>query len=332
MDTSDQNDHLSEARRVINIEIDALHELARCLDGSFNQAVETVKRIVDAGGKVVGVGVGKSGNIGRKITATLTSTGTPAVWLSTVDALHGDLGILRDGDAVLALSYSGETAELLNLLPHLRKFSITVIAITGGTASTLARHADIVLNSKVDREACPLELAPTSSSTAMLVLGDALAVALMKSHRFGRDDFARFHPGGTLGRHLLLTARDMMRPLERTVFVAHDTPVTTVVQQIVARKSGAAIVLAPDQTLCGIFTIGDFARAYCRDATQFEGATVDLFTTRSPVVVHCDQLTTEVLRVLAERRVDELIVVDSESRVPVGLIDCQDLSRLKLLA
>ena len=149
MDTLDQLDHLSEARRVISVEIDGLQELSRCLDDAFNQAVEAVKRIVDAGGKVVGVGVGKSGNIGKKITATLTSTGTPAVWLSTVDALHGDLGILRDGDAVLALSYSGETAELLNLLPHLRKFSITLVAITGETTSTLARHADVVLNSGV---------------------------------------------------------------------------------------------------------------------------------------------------------------------------------------
>jgi arabinose-5-phosphate isomerase len=323
--------NLDEALRVFEIEVAALQSLARRLDSTFVDAVRAIKQSVDAGGKVVGIGVGKSGSICHKITATLTSTGTPALSLNTMNALHGDLGILKDGDVVLALSYSGETPELLVLLAHLRRFSIKFVAMTGNTQSTLARHSDIVLDVRVEREACPLSLAPTSSCTAMLVLGDALALALMQAHGFSREDFARFHPGGELGRHLLMTARDMMRPVQQTVFVRRGTTVGEVLDAMIRCKAGAAIVTDDRDQLAGIFTHGDFARAFRSHAGDLTGVLVDSVIVRHPIHVYADQLSGEVLHVLKEHRIDELVVVDREKNIPVGIIDSQDLARMKLV-
>lgn len=323
--------NLDEALRVFEIEVAALQSLANRLDSTFVDAVTAIKQAVDAGGKVVGIGVGKSGSICHKITATLTSTGTPALSLNTMNALHGDLGILKDGDVVLALSYSGETAELLVLLAHLRRFSIKVIALTGNAQSTLARNSDIVLDVRVEREACPLSLAPTTSCTAMLVLGDALAMALMKAHGFGREDFARFHPGGELGRHLLMTAREMMRPVHQTVFVRCGTTVGEVLDAMIRCKAGAAIVVNARDQLAGIFTHGDFARAFRSHATDLTSMPVDSVIATHPIHVYDDQLSGEVLHVLKEHRIDELVVLDRAKNVPVGIIDSQDLARMKLV-
>lgn len=323
--------NLDEALRVFEIEVAALQSLARRLDSTFSNAVTVIKEAVDAGGKVVGIGVGKSGSICHKITATLTSTGTPALSLNTMNALHGDLGILKDGDVVLALSYSGETPELLVLLAHLRRFSIKFIAMTGNTQSTLAKHSDLVLDVRVEREACPLSLAPTSSCTAMLVLGDALALALMQAHGFSREDFARFHPGGELGRHLLMTAREMMRPVHQTVFVRCGTSVGEVLDAMNRCRAGAAIVLNAEGGLAGIFTHGDFARAFRSLEGNLTALPVDSVIVTHPIHVFADQLSGEVLRVLKEHLIDELIVVDREKNVPVGIIDSQDLARMKLV-
>ncbi|MCE9518416.1 MAG: KpsF/GutQ family sugar-phosphate isomerase [Verrucomicrobia bacterium] len=323
--------NLNEALRVFEIEVGALQSLARRLDSTFVDAVAVIKEAVDAGGKVVGLGVGKSGSICHKITATLTSTGTPAISLNTMNALHGDLGILKDGDVVLALSYSGETPELLVLLAHLRRFSIKFISMTGNKQSTLAKHSDIVLDVHVEREACPLSLAPTSSCTAMLVLGDALALALMQAHGFSREDFARFHPGGELGRHLLMTAREMMRPVHQTVFVRCGTTVGEVLDAMIRCKAGAAIVLNAQDSLAGIFTHGDFARAFRTHEGNLTGLPVDSVIITNPIHVFADQLSGEVLHVLKEHRIDELVVIDREKNVPVGIIDSQDLARMKLV-
>ncbi len=323
--------NIQEALRVFDIEVAALKSLARRLDATFVDAVSAIKQAVDAGGKVVGIGVGKSGSICHKITATLTSTGTPALSLNTMNALHGDLGILKDGDVVLALSYSGETPEVLILLAHLRRFSIKFIAMTGNMDSTLARHSDIVLDVRVEREACPLSLAPTSSCTAMLVLGDALALALMQAHGFSREDFARFHPGGELGRHLLMTAREMMRPVQQTVFVRCGTTVGEVLDAMIRCKAGAAIVVNTNDELAGIFTHGDFARAFRSNPADLTGLLVDSLIVRHPIHVYADQLSGEVLHVLKEHRIDELVVVDREKKIPVGIIDSQDLARMKLV-
>jgi arabinose-5-phosphate isomerase len=203
--------HQARARQVLAIEAAALRAVGRQLNQNFDHAVEWIIEALQQRCKVVVVGIGKSGNIGRKIAATLTSTGTTSVLLDAVDALHGDLGVISEGDVVLALSYSGETDELLTLLPALKRLAGKLIAMTGGLRSTLARHSDLVLNSRVPREACPFNLAPTASTTAMLALGDALAITIMEARGFKKPQYARYHPAGAIGRSLLLTVADVMR-------------------------------------------------------------------------------------------------------------------------
>ena len=192
--------HLAHARKVFDIEMLALKAVRRQLDGAFTAAVEILLKSLQQRGKIIVVGIGKSGNVGQKIAATLTSTGSPSVLLNSVDAMHGDLGLVNDGDVVLALSYSGASEELLNLIPALKRFSVKIISFTGALKSPLARYSDLVLNVKVPREACPFNLAPTSSTTAMLVLGDALAMAVLQARGFEEKDFAKHHPSGAIGR------------------------------------------------------------------------------------------------------------------------------------
>lgn len=322
-------DYLDKARRVIQLEIDELNALLSRVDGEFQSAVELLCGALAAGSKVIVVGIGKSHNIGHKIAATLNSTGTTTVVLNSQNALHGDLGVVRDGDIVLALSYSGETSELLDLLPALRRFDVKVIALTGVGDSTLARNCDVVLDTKVSKEACPLGLAPTSSSTVMLVLGDALAMVLLEARGFREDDFAKLHPGGSLGRALLTKVSDIMR---RGDDLAKTTPGDTVrsaLESMTKARSGAAIVANPDGTLAGIFTQGDFVRAVQENADILDRPVSD-FMTPSPISIESDKLAAEVLAVLGQNRIDDLVVVDTNGS-PVGLVDSQDLSRLKLV-
>ena len=211
MSSPSASEHLARARRVFDLELAEARRVGERLDESFAHAVETIREVVEKRGKVVVVGVGKSGHIGEKIAATLTSTGAPAVMLNALNALHGDLGIVCDGDAILILSNSGETDELVNVFPALARLDVRIIAITGKRDSFLAKNAHIHLDASVEREACPLELAPTASTTAMLVLGDALAMTLLEARGFTREDFAKFHPNGKLGRTLLLTVDQIMR-------------------------------------------------------------------------------------------------------------------------
>src|SRR5437588_6957117 len=203
--------HLAQGRKVFDIELAALKAVREQLDGAFTRAVDSLVATLKQRGKIVVAGVGKSGNIGQKIAATLTSTGSTSVVLNSVDALHGDLGIVNDGDIILALSYSGESEELLNLLPALKRFSIKIIALTGAPKSSVAQHSDLVLNVRVPKEACPFNLAPTASTTAMLVMGDALAMAALQARGFKQQDFAKFHPSGAIGRAMLVRVRDIMR-------------------------------------------------------------------------------------------------------------------------
>ncbi len=216
--------HLNQARKVFDIELAALKQVRAQLDASFDRAVETIAETIKRRGKIVVAGIGKSGNIGQKIAATLTSTGSVSVVLNSVDALHGDLGIVADGDVILALSYSGESEELLNLLPALKRFSVKIISLTGNLKSSLARHSDVALNVKVPKEACPFNLAPTSSTTAMLVMGDALAMAVLQARGFRRKDYARLHPGGAIGRAMLLKVGDIMRAGERNAVADEQSP------------------------------------------------------------------------------------------------------------
>jgi arabinose-5-phosphate isomerase len=284
---------------------------------------------VERRGKIVVLGVGKSGHIGGKIAATLTSTGAPAVVLDSLNALHGDLGVISDGDVILTLSYSGETEELIRVLPALARFDVKKIALTGNTASSLAKASDIVLDVSVSREACPHNLAPTSSTTVMLALGDALAMVLLEERGFSRDDFARFHPGGNLGRALLLKVRDIMRGGEDAAIVKATDAILDVLKVLTAKRAGAALVTDSDGRLAGIFTHGDFARRFPSDPAIGTRPVGEVMTV-NPVTIGADKLAAEVLLVLEQHRIDDLVVTDADGK-PLGAVDSQDLSRLKLI-
>ena len=322
-------EYVEKGRQVVDLEISELSRLRDRLGASFQRAVELLLEVLRGGGKIVVCGVGKSGNIGRKIAATLNSTGATSVVLNAQDALHGDLGVVVEGDAALLLSHSGETAEVLNLLPHLKGIGVKLVAVTGGTESTLASHCEVVLDASIEREACPLGLAPTSSSTVQLVLGDALAMVLLEARGFRPDDFARLHPGGSLGRSLLTRVSDIMRRDQQLALIQPDQTVRDALTAMTRTRSGAAIVVAADGSLAGIFTQGDFVRAF-QSGGLVADLTVERLMTRNPIVLRDDQLAVEVLNVLQEHRVDDLIVVDNSGR-PVGLVDTQDLTRLRLL-
>lgn len=320
-------EHIIRGKQVFTDEIEALQALRERLDSAFDQAVEAMRKAIESGHKIIIVGVGKSGLVGSKIAATLTSTGAPSVVLDTMNALHGDLGIVQDGDACIAMSYSGETAELLTLMPFLKRFDMAIISMTGKANSTLGQLSDVVLETAVEKEADPLNLAPTSSSTAMLVMGDALAVALLEARNFTREDFARSHPGGSLGRALLTRVSDIMRK-EFAKLPASSTVLECIVAMTVAR-AGACVLVNPDGSLAGVFTHGDFARAYQKD-TEVGSRPVEELMTRNPIFVEAEKHAVAAVKILRERRIDDLVVLDAERR-PVGLIDTQDLVRLKLI-
>src|SRR5256885_13639286 len=235
-------DYLEKAARVLEIEIFELQRLRQRLGKSFGNAIELLKATVDAHGKIVVLGVGKSGHIGSKIAATLTSTGSPAVVLDSLNALHGDLGMVADGDVVLALSASGETEELLRILPAIARFQVKIIALCGNPKSTLAQNAHLFLDVNVEQEACPLNLAPTSSTTAMLALGDALAMVLLEARGFRKEDFAKFHPGGVIGRSLLIRVHQIMRPREAMAVVSTNASIRDVLKTMTSVRAGAAVV------------------------------------------------------------------------------------------
>lgn len=321
---------LSRARQVIAIEAEEIERLGENLDEGFVKSVEMILEATGGNGKLVTAGIGKSRQVAAKIAATLTSTGTPALCLSTADALHGDLGIIKPGDIVLMLSYSGETDELVNILWAVRKLGNKIIGMTGNETSTLGRYSDAVLKVKVTQEACPLGLAPTSSSTCMMVLGDALAMVLMEHRGFSRDDFAKFHPSGTLGRRLLLHAADMTRSLDLTVIAHESDLVLDILGRTAQKKAGAAIVVDDANCLCGFFSHGDFVRALSSRNLDLESAKIGDLMTRNPICVPHDAACADVIAKFQQHRIDELIVVDG-NRSPVGLIDSQDLVRLKVL-
>jgi arabinose-5-phosphate isomerase len=247
-----------------------------------------------------------------------------------LDALHGDLGVLNDGDVVLALSYSGETEELVNLLPALKRFSVKIISLTGGMKSTLARHSDVVLNVKVPKEACPFNLAPTASTTAMLVMGDALAMAILQARGFRQQDFAKHHPSGTIGRALLLRAGDIMRSGSRNAVAIESLTVKQALLGMTRAKAGSVSVTNARGKLVGVFTDGDFRRHMAADDNILVQR-LSTVMTRNPISVRDDALAAEALKIFNERNIDDLIVINAR-REPVGLIDSQDLPKLKLVS
>ena len=321
--------HLAQAREVFAIEMAALRAVRARLDESFDRAVELLAAALRQRGKVVVVGIGKSGNIGHKIAATFTSTGSTSVVLNSVDALHGDLGIVADGDVVLVLSYSGESEELVTLLPALKRFSVKLIALTGAVKSTVARHSDVVLNVRVPREACPFNLAPTASTTATLVMGDALAMAVLQARGFTQKDFARYHPAGAIGRALLVKVGDIMRTGPRNAVAAQTLTVKQALLVMTRAKSGSVSVVDAKGRLAGVFTDGDFRRHMAADDDVLAQPLARVMT-RNPICIRVDALAAEALKIFNERNIDDLIVVNAQ-REPVGLVDSQDLPKLKLM-
>jgi arabinose-5-phosphate isomerase len=321
--------HLARARKVFDIEIAALKAVRRHLDAAFERAVDLIVQTLRQRGKIVVTGIGKSGNVGRKIAATLTSTGATSVVLDSVDALHGDLGIVSEGDIVLTLSYSGESDELVNLLPHLKRLPTRIIALTGAPHSTLARHSDVILNVKVPREACPFNLAPTASTTAMLAMGDALAMAVLEARGFKQSDFARHHPSGAIGRALLLTVRDIMRSGDRNPIARDNLTVREALLTMTRARSGSVTVVNGKGKLVGVFTDGDFRRRMA-DGDQLLDLRLEAVMTARPACIREDALAAEALKVFNERNIDDLIVVNKR-REPIGLVDLQDLPKLKLM-
>ena len=320
-----EHDFLEWAREAMQTEADAVREVARSLDGSFARAAQA---LLACRGRVVVMGMGKSGHIGGKIAATLASTGTPAFFVHPAEAAHGDLGMVCDGDAVLALSNSGESDEIIALLPALKRKNIVLLAVTSNPQSTLARHADIHITAAVSREACPLGLAPTSSTTAVLALGDALAVALLNARAFTRGDFALSHPAGSLGRRLLLTVADVMHSGNALPAVAEGTPLKTAVVAMSEKSLGMLAVVDKKGSLKGIFTDGDLRRLLeTRDSLA--GLTVDEIMKPNPVTIAPDKLAAEAAKLMQQKRIGGLLVTDNGRLV--GALNMHDLLRERVV-
>lgn len=317
------------ARQVFADESAAIVQMGERLGASFEQAVQL---LVNCSGRVVVTGVGKSGAIGRKMASTFASTGTPSLFLQASEGLHGDLGMVAPGDVLVALSYSGRTDDLLAILPVVKSMEVPVIALTGNTQSYLADHADAVLDVSVSKEACSLNLAPTSSTTATLAMGDALAICVMNQRKFSREDFARFHPGGTLGRGLTLRVGDLMRTGARLAILTEDTCVRDVMRAITEAVTGAAIILDNNGKLSGYLTDGDVRRllVHSQNADALLHQNVAEVMTRSPMAFSPNQLALDAMRSLQKRSVDDAPVVD-DNNVPVGLLDVQELLRAGLM-
>lgn len=317
---------LSLGREALLIEAEAVSSLAERLGDAFVAAVRLIGRAVsEERGRLILSGIGKSGHIARKIASTLTSTGAPAYFVHATEASHGDLGLIRREDVLLAISHSGESEELLHLLPEVRRRGGKVIAMTGKPMSSLAREADIHLNAAVAKEACPLNLAPTASSTAALALGDALAVALLKAQGFSETDFARSHPGGSLGRRLLTHVRDVMRPCSRCPLSRPDTQVTDAILTMSKGGLGMTVIVDDRQIVQGIFTDGDLRRAFADKLPLLdETLTIGSLMHRSPYTIVADALAVVAVEMMQTHRINQLLVVDQDG-VLLGALNMHDL-------
>lgn len=327
MDSSNQDEGiLSLAREVFATESAALDRLAESLGEDF---VRAVRGLLACRGRVVVTGIGKSGHIAKKIAATMASTGTPAFFVHAAEASHGDLGMITKDDVVIAISYSGETHEVLSIMPVIKREGTFLISMTGNPASSLARVADIHLNVHVEREACPLNLAPTASTTATLAMGDALAIACMGMKGFTKEDFARSHPGGSLGRRLLLRVENVMRSGDDVPAVAPDTPVLGAVKEISRKGIGMTAVVDADRKLIGIFTEGDLRRLIER-VGDIRPLVIRDVMTKSPKSIHPDALAAEAASLMDRGRCNQLPVVDAEGRL-VGALNVHDLMTAKVI-
>ncbi len=320
---------VKRAQEIMDLEIEGVRKVRDSLNRGFSEAVELIITATRAGGKVIVTGVGKNLHIGEKISATLASTGTTSVMLNPTQAMHGDLGIVSAGDVLLALSYSGESEEVLSLIPLTRRFGVKIVAMTGVLDSTLARLSDVVLPVTVDREACPFNMAPTASTTATLALGDALAMVLLEARGFKIEDYAKLHPGGAIGRALLLKVADIMRKADRLASVRAGSKVRDAILAMTRARTGSAGIVDEQGRLVGIFTDGDLRRRL-PDNPDLLNRKVDDVMTRGPVTVTESSLAVEALRIFEKHRIDDLLVVDEANRL-VGAVDTQDLPTLKIM-
>ena len=314
------------AHQTFDIEAQALLGLKARQGESFARAVRTM---LDCSGRVVVMGMGKSGHVGRKIAATLASTGTPAMFVHPAEASHGDLGMVTPDDVVLAISNSGEVDELAAILPALRRVGVVLVAMTGRVESTLARHADIVLSSAVDVEACPMNLAPTASTTAQMALGDALAVALLDARGFREEDFARSHPGGALGRKLLTHVRDVMRSAEAVPRVLPDAPFTAMMREMTKKGLGATAIADAQDHVLGIFTDGDLRRLI-EQGMDLRGLAARDVMHPNPRLVREDALAVDAADVMEQYRITSVLVIDAEGLL-IGALNSNDLMRAKVI-
>ncbi|MDH5632012.1 MAG: KpsF/GutQ family sugar-phosphate isomerase [Gammaproteobacteria bacterium] len=308
------------ARAVIELEADALQALSSRINADFDQACQI---LLETRGRVVVAGMGKSGHIGGKIAATLASTGTPAFFVHPGEASHGDLGMITPEDSVIAISNSGETDEILTILPIIKRMGVKLIALTGGLKSSLARQADVCLDAGVEKEACPLNLAPTSSTTVTLALGDALAIALYRSREFTPEDFARSHPGGRLGRRLLMYVSDVMHTGDTIPMVGEKARLQEALLEMTSKGLGMTGIIDADKKLLGIFTDGDLRRNLNRGVDLYNSAIVELMTA-NPITTQPDKLAAETVQLMRERKINGLIVVDDSNKV-VGALNMHDL-------
>ncbi|MPV69958.1 MULTISPECIES: arabinose 5-phosphate isomerase KdsD [Burkholderia] len=317
---------LALARDVLDIEADAVRALRDQLDGGFVQAVAL---LLGCRGRVVVSGIGKSGHIARKIAATLASTGTPAFFVHPAEASHGDLGMVTSDDVFIGISYSGESEELVAILPLVKRIGAKLIAITGRAESSLGTLADVNLNAAVSKEACPLNLAPTASTTAALALGDALAVAVLDARGFGSEDFARSHPGGALGRRLLTYVRDVMRTGDDVPSVGLDATLSDALFQITAKRLGMTAVVDADGKVAGIFTDGDLRRVLARDG-DFRTLPIADVMTRNPRTIGPDHLAVEAVELMERHRINQMLVVDADGAL-IGALNMHDLFSKKVI-
>ena len=308
------------AKKVLKTEAHSIEKLAENITEDFGKAVKMIARCK---GRTILTGMGKTGIIAQKISATFSSIGIPSLYLHPAEAIHGDLGRVTKEDVLMAISNSGETDELITMLPLIKKIGAKLITLTGNISSTLAKYSDIVINVGVEKEACTLGVVPTSSTTAALAMGDALAVALIEEKNIKLEDFAFFHPGGSLGKKLILKVEDIMRKEDNVAIVTEDTLVKDVLLEITKAKAGAACVIDKNQKLCGIFTDGDLRRSIEKNENILHTKVKDVMT-KNPLFIYASTLASEALKLIQEKQIDEIPIVN-EQKEPIGMLDEKDL-------
>ncbi len=315
------SEFIEQAKNILKIEADAVGALVERIDGKFVEAIEIMYSCT---GKVVVTGMGKSGIIGKKIAATLASTGTPSLFLNSAEGSHGDLGMVSKGDVVLAISNSGETEEILNMLPTLKRLDIKIISMTGNLNSVLAKRSDVSIDVSVKEEACPMGLAPTASTTAALAMGDTLAITLLNKRGFSEEDFAVFHPGGNLGRKLLLTVEDLMHAGDTIPVVQMDTLMKDAIIEISSKRFGVTAVANDDSRLQGVITDGDLRRGLEKWGADFFSLKAADSMTHSPKTIQKDILAAKAVSIMEKHSITVLMVADSENNIE-GIIHLHDL-------